>query len=433
MKIKEVQAIPITGGWYCDDKAALATGKAQSDHHLVRGEPQTPGFRAVREVGRGVGVVLHLDGGHVVCGDGTSVTYAGSAGREPIFRFEEHAGAFRQTVAPWLVGQDTRDFAQLAEGVESLTWEGRVLHTALRYAISQALLEGAALALACTKAEVLAGPYGIGISQQPIRLGIQSGEVDPYTTVDKAIYHRVDAFPHGLIHDVARDLGQDGEKLADYAAWIMTRLSEHQVEEDYQPAVYFDFYGTIGRAFELDLNRMRDYVLRLKDVVSPLTLQIESPVEMDTQAAQIEVLGRLRESLAARTDRVVLIVDEWCNTLADVVLFAQARAVDMIQVKMPDLGGITQSAEAVLECKRHGVGAYLGGSCNETDLSARNAVHLAIATGADQVLARPGMGVDEGVSIMRNEEARLRAILKRRHAQRLGPHSEDCTRPAPSR
>ena len=85
MKVKEVQAIPITGGWYCDDKAALATGKAQSDHHLVRGEPQTPGFRAVREVGRGVGVVLHLDGGHVVCGDGTSVTYAGSAGRSPSF------------------------------------------------------------------------------------------------------------------------------------------------------------------------------------------------------------------------------------------------------------------------------------------------------------------------------------------------------------
>ena len=79
----------------------------------------------------------------------------------------------------------------------------------------------------------------------------------------------------------------------------------------------------------------------------------------------------------------------------------------MIQIKMPDLGSITQSVKAVMICHENGVKAYLGGSCNETDLNAKNAVHVAVATGAEQILVRPGMGIDEGFSIMKNEETRI--------------------------
>ena len=61
MRIKAVQAVPIMGGWYCDDKAAFTAGKVEIDHYLVRGEPQTPGFKEVREVGHGAGVILHLE------------------------------------------------------------------------------------------------------------------------------------------------------------------------------------------------------------------------------------------------------------------------------------------------------------------------------------------------------------------------------------
>lgn len=412
MRIEDVQAVAIAGGWYCDDKAAFRSGDVEIDGYLVRGEPQTPGFRAVREVGGGLGVLLHLDGGPIAYGDGTSVTYAGAAGRDPVFRIEEHASAFDDAVRPSLVGRNVDDFLDLAEVVEELSWEGRGLHAAVRYAVSQALLEAAAMSLGIAKAEVLARSYGLKISERPIRLGIQSGE-DRYAAVDKAIYRRVDVFPHGLIGNVARDLGHDGEKLIDYATWIVARLKEHDVEREFHPTVHFDCYGTIGQAFECDVGRMRDYLMRLERTVAPLPLQIEAAVEMDSQATQIDVLGRLRESLKAEGSGITLIADEWCNTLDDVSRFAQAGVVDMVQVKMPDLGGMTQSVEAVLKCHEHGLGAYLGGSCNETDLNARNAVHLAVATGAEQVLARPGMGVDEGVCIMRNEEARLRAMLTR--------------------
>jgi methylaspartate ammonia-lyase len=116
----------------------------------------------------------------------------------------------------------------------------------------------------------------------------------------------------------------------------------------------------------------------------------------------VELRRRLRE----RGVPVALVADEWCNTLTDVEEFARAEAADYLQIKMPDLGSLARSVEAVLLCRRAGVGAYLGGSCNETDVSARLTVHVALATRADFMLAKPGFGIDEGLMLMRNEMLR---------------------------
>jgi methylaspartate ammonia-lyase len=74
-----------------------------------------------------------------------------------------------------------------------------------------------------------------------------------------------------------------------------------------------------------------------------------------------------------------------------------------------------------LVCQKNGVGAYVGGSCVETDLSARVSVHVAVATQADMLLAKPGMGVDEALSIVGNEQARLLATLRRSGAENTAP------------
>ena len=99
------------------------------------------------------------------------------------------------------------------------------------------------------------------------------------------------------------------------------------------------------------------------------------------------------------------------RTLADIEAFADTGAADYLQIKMPDLGSLTNSVEAVLRCRRAGVGAYLGGSCNETDVSARLTVHVGLATGADYMLAKPGFGIDEALMVMRNEMLRTLALL----------------------
>ena len=84
----------------------------------------------------------------------------------------------------------------------------------------------------------------------------------------------------------------------------------------------------------------------------------------------------------------------------------------MVQIKTPDLGSIHNVVESVLYCQQHGMEAYQGGTCNETDVSARTCVHLAVATQAKRMLAKPGMGLDEGFHIVNNEMGRILAILK---------------------
>jgi methylaspartate ammonia-lyase len=114
---------------------------------------------------------------------------------------------------------------------------------------------------------------------------------------------------------------------------------------------------------------------------------------------------------------VQIVADEWANTLDDIRAFVEAQAADMIQIKMPDLGGVHNSVEAVLACKAGGVGAFLGGSCAETDLSARVTVHVALATQPSLMMAKPGMGVDEAMSLVQNEMTRTLAWISARRQE----------------
>jgi methylaspartate ammonia-lyase len=103
--------------------------------------------------------------------------------------------------------------------------------------------------------------------------------------------------------------------------------------------------------------------------------------------------------------------------LEDIDIFTAARAADVIHVKTPDLGGINNTIEALLLVRERGLRSYSGGTCNETDQSARVTTHVAMACGADQLLAKPGMGVDEGIMTVRNEMARTRDLVRWRRGR----------------
>ncbi len=410
MNIRSIRATGTEGGWYVDDKPAFLAG-AVADHYMVRGTPVTPGFVHVREPGQTVCVLIELDDGSVACGEGGSVTYAGIAGRDPVLRSSEAVRTIDRHVAPLLRGADLDRFRVLEDTLRQIDIPGGRLQSGISYAVSGALLSAVALARREPPAVTIAREWGLTIPQTSPRVGIQTGD-DRFSGVDKAIYRRVDAFPHGLIKHVDTDFGSRGEILLEYARWIIHRLSEHGVGPDYRPIIHFDCYGTIGRAFDFDVEQMTNYLADLAEVVRPLQLQIEAPVEAQTQEQQLALMRQLRQALRMVPHPAPqLIADEWCNTLDDVRAFATADAADLVQIKMPDLGSIGDSIEAALICRQHDIGAYLGGSCNETDISARLAVHVGVATGAHQILARPGMGVDEAVAITRNELARLRLWL----------------------
>ena len=183
--------------------------------------------------------------------------------------------------------------------------------------------------------------------------------------------------------------------------------------EGYAPIFHIDVYGTIGQVFgNSDYSAMAAYLKTLAEAAAPFQLRIEGPMDSDSREATMRDLKSLRKEVDRLHIPVELVADEWCNTLDDVKYFADNKAGHMIQIKTPDLGSIHNTVEAVLYCRKAGIGAYQGGTCNETDRSAQVCVNCAMATSPDQILAKPGMGVDEGYMIVYNEMQRILALRR---------------------
>jgi methylaspartate ammonia-lyase len=187
-------------------------------------------------------------------------------------------------------------------------------------------------------------------------------------------------------------------------------VDEHKNNDEYYPAFHLDVYGTLGIIFKEDYDAMVDYLETLRNASGPYRLRIEGPVDFDNREKTMMGLKIITEKLDQRNIDVQIVADEWCNTLEDIKEFADLKAGHMVQIKTPDLGGIQNTVEAVLYCKEKGIGAYQGGTCNETDISSKVCVHLAMATQPCQILAKPGMGVDEGFMLVYNEMQRIIAL-----------------------
>ena len=412
MKIVDVICSAGRTGFYFDDQRAIKGG-AGHDGVFYVGQPVTEGFTAVRQAGESISVMLLLEDGQMAYGDCTAVQYSGAGGRDPLFLAADFIPVIEQYIKPELVGKEANDFRGLCAMMESIQVEGKRLHTAIRYGISQALLDAVAKATGRMMCEVVADEYGCTVSENPVPIFTQSGD-DRYDNADKMIIKGAQVLPHALINNVESKLGTKGEKLADYVAWLSDRILANRQSEDYLPVFHIDVYGTIGAAFgNNNYAAMADYIEELGRIAKPFHLRIEGPMDCDCdRETQIEALAGLTAELDRRGCDVELVADEWCNTLEDIKLFADAKAGHMVQIKTPDLGGVNNTIEAVLYCKEKGIGAYQGGTCNETDRSAQVCVHCAMATQPAQILAKPGMGVDEGFMIVYNEMNRILAIRK---------------------
>ena len=399
-------------GFYFDDQRAIKGG-AGHDGTFYVGAPVTEGFRSIRQAGESISVMLLLEDGQMAWGDCAAVQYSGAGGRDPLFLAEDFIPVIEEHIKPKLVGREADDFRGLCAMMEAIEVDGKRLHTAIRYGLSQAILDAVAKATGRMMCEVVADEYGCEVSDKPIAIFTQSGD-DRYSNADKMIIKGAQVLPHALINNLGEKLGRDGKKLADYVAWLRDRILAYRHDENYSPVMHIDVYGTIGAAFgNNNYAAMADYIEELGRIAKPFRLRIEGPMDCDCdRETQLIALAGLTKELDDRGCDVELVADEWCNTLEDIKLFADHRAGHMVQIKTPDLGGINNTIEAVLYCKEKGIGAYQGGTCNETDRSAQVCVHCAMATQPVQILAKPGMGVDEGFMIVYNEMNRILAVRK---------------------
>ena len=414
MRITQAHFVAGYSSFYFDDQKAIKNGAGQ-DGFVYVGNAVTEGFHEIRQAGECVSVLLVLENGSVAVGDCAAVQYSGAGGRDPLFLGKSFVPFLEQHLKPLLEGRAVDTFLDNARYFDTLEIDGKRLHTAIRYGLTQALLDATALSRQITKAEVILDEYHLPLIAEPVPLFGQSGD-DRYSAVDKMLLKDVDALPHGLINNVPDKLGYKGEKLEEYIRWLVARVEKLRTRPDYRPCLHIDVYGTIGLIFDQDANRVADYIAGLEKAAGSLDLYIEGPVDAGSKEAQIEELGKITRRLQELGSPIKLVADEWCNTFEDVVDFTDARCCHMAQIKTPDLGGIHNIVEAVLYCNSNGMEAYQGGTCNETDVSARTCVHLALAARPMRMLVKPGMGFDEGMNIVYNEMHRTLARLKARKA-----------------
>ena len=411
MKITKLICAPGRTGFYFDDQRAIKQG-AENDGAFYVGDAVTDGFTSVRQAGEAISVVFQLENGTWAHGDCAAVQYSGAGGRDPLFLAESFIPIIEEHIAPLFVDKEISSFREMAEMLEKAVnpETGRRFHTAIRYGVSQALLDAVAKSRSMIMAQVIAEEYGTKVSESMVPIFSQSGD-DRYLNADKMIMKGADVLPHALFNHVETKVGLKGEKIKEYIEWLRNRILTMRPYEEYNPVIHIDVYGTLGIVFDNDFDAIANYIGELEKIAAPFALRVEGPVDMGNKDFQIESLAAIREKMEAKGIAVEIVADEWCNTLEDIIDFSKKKAGHMAQIKTPDLGGINNSIEAILYCKAHGMGAYLGGTCNETNRSAEVCAHIAMATQPDQMLAKPGMGVDEGYMIVYNQMSRISQII----------------------
>jgi len=410
MKIKKALFSAGSSGFFFDDQRAIKRG-AGHDCFIYKGEPVTKGFSSIRQAGEAISIMLVLENGQVAVGDAAAVQYSGAGGRDPLFLAAEYLPFLERKIRPLLEGKELDSFRELAQWIDEMSFDGERLHTALCYGLSQALLDAIALAQGKQKVEILCNEYGLPLTLEPVPIFGQSGD-DRHQGADKMILKRADVLPHALINNAHDKLGDDGGKLRQYIEWLASRIRSLRTGDGYRPDIHIDVYGNIGEIFGGDLVRAADYIASLEKPAGEFGLYIEGPVDAEAKEPQIEALGKIKSRLQSLGSSVKIVADEWCNTKQDIKDFADAGCCHMVQIKTPDLGSVHNVVESVLYCKARGIEAYQGGTCNETDISARTCVHLALAARPERMLAKPGMGFDEGYMIVRNEMERTLTFLK---------------------
>ncbi|AZO27238.1 MULTISPECIES: methylaspartate ammonia-lyase [unclassified Mesorhizobium] len=412
MQIRDVLLAPGNGAFFYDDQAAIGAGAIQ-DGFIYVGRPMTTGFTSIRVPASSLSVGLVLSDDTVVWGDMMSVQYSGAGGRDPLFEAAQTADLTSGVVAPRLLDVDASRFVDACAKVFE-PFEHKRLPLALEYGVSQALLRAAAHLHHSTMAEVICNEFDLPLPTCAVPIYCQSGDAREIN-VDKMILKGVDVLPHGLINS-RQKFGVGGQTFMELVKWVAKRTRQIG-RQGYDPVLHFDVYGWIGLEIGLDPQRIADFICGVADTVPGVTLNVECPADFGSTQAQIDNYARIVSILDDRGSSARIVVDERCNTLEDIRLFAEARAAHLVQIKTPDVGSLADTAHAVLLCKENKVGAYVGGSCTETDLSAQASVHISVATQADMMLAKPGMGVDEAFSIVGNEQNRLLAMLNRRRIQ----------------
>lgn len=392
VKVKDLISAPGFGSYFYEDIQALQSASLPPSRRY-----RTPAKHAemqfVREPAEVLSLGLVLEDGFVAWGDCVGVSYGGKSGRDPLLRAEKIGHWVNDELKPLLVGHE----------VPPINYKGN-FPKAVAYGLSQALLRAHAHAQAKLPVSILCAHWNLPLPTEAVLLHGSCGE-DRNANVDKLLSFGIGSLPASQGDDIACFPGTRGENLIAYLGWLKERV-RYFGGETYKPTFHFDLHGALGKIFPDSQSALEDYLGNLYQAALPYRLRLESPIIEVSRTEQVLAYERLKKTGIP----IEWVVDEWANTLDDIRAFV--GCADMIHIKMPDMGSLTESMEAVRLCQSHNVQSLLGGSCIETVGSSELSVHVALASRPDLLLIKPGMGISEGFSIISLEMQRVLANLR---------------------
>jgi len=332
-------------GYYLDDKHAIQKG-ATLDGNFYFGETVTAGFKTIRQPGESVSFMMVLDDGQISYGDCATGQYSGIGGRDKPFFADELIQYINKNIKHQLIGMKIENFRNASNKIEDMRIDGERLHSGVRYGITQSILDAVAKKNRLTMAEIICHEYNTTPSNTIPPIFIQTGD-DRYIGTDKGIMKGADVLPHSLIKNVEDEVGGQGEKLLEYVKWIKERIIKIGAK-DYQPRIHLDLYGTIGKIFNKDIEKVVDYLEKLENAIKPYPLQLEMPIDMGSKDETVIAFTKIKEAFKERGINIKLVVDEWANTLEEIKEWADNGAADIVQIKTIDVGGIDRIVEAVV-------------------------------------------------------------------------------------
>lgn len=286
----------------------------------------------------------------------------------------------------------------------------RLIHPAIRYGLSQALLAALATTRDLTVTEVIAQEYSLSLPQGPVPIQVEIKDA-PAIAAGSLVARQVAALGYTTTgQDAKGELGSYGEVLQ-----RNVRDISKQLPQAYQPVLHLNLRGGLGQLYHNTAGRILGNFMGLEQTAELCPLRVEDPVILDDRQAQIELLLKLKGYVQRRKLNLQLAAGAWADTPEDVKALAEAEAVDMIHLQPSRLGSIHQTIEAILACQQRGIGVLLGSSPTDTDRSLQVAGHIALATQPTLLQAKPGQPAEVSVARLHNEMARTLAWIEARN------------------
>ena len=286
----------------------------------------------------------------------------------------------------------------------------RPLHPALRYGLSQALLQAVALAQDKSLLAVLCDTYDLPMSPTAVPL---HAEINPHLPLDIATITQNPIQSVGYSTGGANpslELGPNGTVLQRFVRQLKESLLE--TADPQTLAFYLTVRGGYGHLCDNNLGKILGMLVGLEKAAEPFLVRIQDPFVLDEQAEQIKQMANLKSYLRSRSMKLQLVAQAGIHSAADALAFVAGDAAHMLHLHLPQMGDIGEGIKAAKICQENGIGVLWGGSPEETEVAARSTVQTALAVQPRLLLVKNGRLGSTAASLMYNEMTRILAAVK---------------------